>query len=107
LGGDAGERRRRVRLKRTVRITLTQVNDVTVARGGGQGWCPRCADSVAMLTPEQAALAAGVSTRHVFRWLEAGRLHFVETAGLSPLVCAASLPAAARGDAGPAAAGDE
>jgi hypothetical protein len=48
-----------------------------------------------MLTPEQAAEAAGVSTRHVFRWLEADRLHFVETASLSPLVCAASLPAAA------------
>jgi hypothetical protein len=85
-----------------------QVNDVTVAGRGESRWCPRCADFVAMLTPEQAAAVAGVSTRHVFRWLEADRLHFVETTGLSPLVCTASLPAtAARGDAGPAAAGDE
>jgi hypothetical protein len=85
-----------VRLKRRIRITLTQVNDVTLAGAGGpeSWWCPHCADFVAMLTPEQAAAAAGVSTRHVFRWLEADRLHFVETASLSPLVCAASLPAA-------------
>lgn len=55
-----------------------------------------------MLTPEQAALVARVSTRQVFRWLEAGRLHFVETASLSPLVCLASLPLA-----GTVVAGDE
>jgi hypothetical protein len=85
-----------VRLKRTIRITLTQVNEVRLVGAAlrESRWCPRCADFVEMLTPEQAAAVAGVSTRHVFRWLEADRLHFVETASLSPLVCLASLPLA-------------
>ena len=100
-----------MRLKRTVRITVTQVHRVSRAGVGRERrWCPRCADFVAMLTPEQAAAFAGVSTRHVFRWLEAGRLHFVETASPSPLVCLASLPEAAAGVAvskGLTAAGDE
>jgi len=101
-----------VRLKRTIRITLTQVHSVShVAAGGPQSrWCPRCADFVAMLTPEQAASLAGVSTRHVFRWLEADRLHFVETTSPSPLVCMASLPSAGGGSSGSkgvTAAGDE
>ena len=98
-----------MRLRRRFRITLTQVNDVTLAGTGGREswWCPRCADFVEMLTPEQAAAVAGVSTRHVFRWLEADRLHFVETASLSPLVCLASLPSAAGGADAAAVAGDE
>lgn len=106
-----------MRLKRTIRITLTQAHYVSHAAAGGpeSRWCPRCAAFVQMLTPEQAAALAGVSTRHVFRWLEADRLHFVETASPSPLVCLASLPeAAAGGGAGGAgghrgvtAAGDE
>ena len=102
-----------MRLKRTVRITLTQVHSVSRAGAGVREsrWCPRCADFVAMLTPEQAAELAGVSTRQVFRWLEADRLHFVETESPSPLVCMASLPAAAAGGAagpkGVTAAGDE
>lgn len=102
-----------MRLKRTIRITLTQVHSVSHAAAGGAAvsrWCPRCADFVAMLTPEQAAALAGVSTRLVFRWLEADRLHFVETTSPSPLVCLPSLPEAARGPAGSkgvTAAGDE
>lgn len=56
-------------------------------------WCARCGAFVAMLTPEEAAAVAGVKTRDIFRWLESERVHFVETANLSPLVCLASLPA--------------
>ncbi len=94
-----------MRLKRTIRITLTQVHSVSHA--AVSRWCPRCADFVAMLTPEQAAALAGVSTRHVFRWLEADRLHFVETTSPSPLVCLASLPMTAGDSKGVTAAGDE
>lgn len=49
-----------------------------------------------MLTPERAAEQACVSTRQIFRWLEADLLHFVETGGTWPLVCGPSLSALAR-----------
>lgn len=89
-------RRSAVRVKRKVRITVTQERIVSLrgAQVPGAAWCPGCAAVVAMLMPDQAAAIAGVSTRHIFRWLEANRLHFVETGNASPLVCLDSLPTA-------------
>ena len=101
-----------MRLRRKVRITLTEERVVSAiaggaadGAGGGQvvvAWCLRCATSAAMLTPEQAAAQAGVSARQIFRWLEAGLLHFVEADGPWPLVCRPSLFAAARRETGAA-----
>ena len=44
-----------------------------------------------MLNPEEASALAGVTTRHVYRLVEAGRVHFREAAGGSLLVCLGSL----------------
>jgi len=41
-------------------------------------WCPGCRRQVEMVTPEQAAQIAGVSTRTIYLWLESGAVHFVE-----------------------------
>jgi hypothetical protein len=46
-----------------------------------------------MVTPEQAAAVAKVSVRVIFRWLEAGAIHFIEGADSSLAVCLRSLPA--------------
>jgi hypothetical protein len=45
-----------------------------------------------MATPEVIAVLAGVSTRTVYRLLEAKRLHFIEGRDGTLLVCLASLP---------------
>jgi predicted site-specific integrase-resolvase len=45
-----------------------------------------------MLTPEQAAVFADVSLRTIFHWVEAGRVHYVETANANLAICLASLP---------------
>lgn len=42
-------------------------------------WCEECAAQVRMLRPEDAAVAAHVSVRTIYRWVEAGKLHFSET----------------------------
>jgi hypothetical protein len=92
-----------LRTKQKIRITVTQEKYVSL-RGAampGAAWCPRCAAFATMLTPDQAAALAGVSTRHIFRWLESDRLHFVETENPSPLVCLASLTVANEIDAQP------
>jgi len=59
--------------------------------------CEQCANSqAAMLAPEAAAVVAGVSLRTIFRWVELGRVHFLEQKDGTLLICPDSLP----GDSG-------
>jgi hypothetical protein len=92
------ERKKTLRVKQKVRITVTKEKYVSLVGATvlGAAWCPRCAAVTTMLTPDQAASVADVNTRQIFRWLEAGTLHCVETENPSPLVCLASLPCAAE-----------
>lgn len=54
-------------------------------------WCTACSSAVQSVTPQEAAALAGVRTRAIYRWVEAGQLHFIEMAEHSPLVCLDSL----------------
>ncbi len=45
-----------------------------------------------MFTPEEAAALAGINTRALYRLIEVGGLHFVETPAGSLLVCLSLLP---------------
>ena len=54
-------------------------------------WCGDCGERVPMLAADLAARIARVSARTIFRWVEAGRLHFKENEGGSLLICAISL----------------
>jgi excisionase family DNA binding protein len=40
-----------------------------------------------MFTPEEAAAMMKVSQRTIYRWVEAGRIHFRETENGNLLVC--------------------
>lgn len=53
--------------------------------------CLACSSAAEWVTPGQAAELAGVNTRSVYRWVEAERLHFTETAEQAPLICLNSL----------------
>jgi hypothetical protein len=55
-------------------------------------WCPGCSREVEMVTPNQAAQIAEVSTRTIYSWIEAGKLHFREVSDSPFLVCRSSLP---------------
>jgi excisionase family DNA binding protein len=50
-------------------------------------WCDACGARVRMLTPEEAATVSGVSTRTVYRRVEAGQIHFAETPEGTLLIC--------------------
>ena len=55
--------------------------------------CPECCSRPPVLiAPEEAAVMAGVGTRAVYRWVEAGAVHFAETPGGGLLICPDSLP---------------
>ncbi|PYT03996.1 MAG: hypothetical protein DMF60_16660 [Acidobacteria bacterium] len=53
--------------------------------------CPECAEKVLMISPEQAAMVTCTNVRAIYRGLESGRVHYVETPGGSLLVCPDSI----------------
>lgn len=81
------------RRRRTV--TTVETHEVWVIRRMGAAEihppCAECADQTTLLTPEEAARLSGLSLRAVFRRVEAGNCHFVETADGLLLVCPALL----------------
>jgi RNA polymerase sigma factor (sigma-70 family) len=54
-------------------------------------WCAGCAAVVSFTSPEDAAQITGGSRRDIYRAIEAGQLHFIETTDRSLRVCLASL----------------
>jgi hypothetical protein len=53
--------------------------------------CSACGDEVRMVTIDQAGILARVSSRNIYREVEAGMLHFIETTEGSLLICLNSL----------------
>ena len=54
------------------------------------GLCPECGDEVRLATVDQAAALVGKGSIEIYREIEAGRVHFMETGG-TLLVCSKSL----------------
>ncbi|HEX8843966.1 MAG TPA: hypothetical protein VF791_04955 [Pyrinomonadaceae bacterium] len=79
--------------KKRIEITV-ETERVLVIKCRGSNpvlWCEGCAKEVAMLTVDEAAIAARVSSRLIFQLAEAGRLHFVETPEGRLYICPDSL----------------
>ena len=65
-----------------------------VIRTRGQAvsaWCRECGEQVQMVGPEQAALVGQTTTRAIYRRVEAGEIHFTETARGELLICPQSM----------------
>jgi hypothetical protein len=54
-------------------------------------WCPACGERVHMIMTEAAAVLSDVDTRTIYRRVEAGALHFMETSDGLALVFLNSL----------------
>jgi excisionase family DNA binding protein len=57
-------------------------------------WCKGCGRRSEMITVDEAACSSRVSSRTIYRWVEAGKVHFIETGDGRLLVCHDSLPPA-------------
>ena len=80
-------------MKRRIEIT-TLTEQIFIRRPRPRSaiaWCTACAAEVRMATPEEAATLTGISRRTIYRWLEAGRMHFSEQPGEPLLICLDSL----------------
>jgi hypothetical protein len=80
-------------MKRKVQLTIEthQLLVISRTKGSTQGWCSECAGDVPWIKPEEAAVLAGVSPRTIYRRVEAGLVHFVESPEGWLLICLSSL----------------
>ncbi len=53
--------------------------------------CAACGAVVTMVSPEEAARLARVTVRSIYRWVEAARVHYIESPGGRLRICAESL----------------
>jgi len=79
-------------MSRRTEITIETHRRLIVRRFGGslKGWCNGCLAEVSLITPNEAAAVAGMSSRTIYQWIEDGKLHFNEELGVL-LICAESL----------------
>ena len=68
-------------MKKRTEIKIEIERSLIISRSEAEAlaWCAECAAHVRMLRPEDAAAVARVSVRTIYRWVEAGKLHFSET----------------------------
>jgi hypothetical protein len=82
-------------MRKTKRTEITIQTDrvllIKRRKGSVLGWCPSCAQQVEMVSPDEAAVIARVSSRTIYRWVEAEKLHFIETSQGTLLICIGSL----------------
>jgi hypothetical protein len=54
--------------------------------------CSECAAETVMIAPEEFARRCGIAPRLVYRRIEDGDIHFIETQTGALLICSSSLP---------------
>jgi hypothetical protein len=80
-------------IQRSIEITVEREFLAMVNQPGAAfiALCAVCGKDVLLLSPDAAALTAGTSPREVYRWLEAGQLHFQELPNGKVYLCSESL----------------
>lgn len=68
-------------MKQRAEITFEREETLILRQSGSylEEFCPRCQSNVRLLTPEILANLTALSEREVFRLIEEGRIHFVES----------------------------
>jgi hypothetical protein len=81
-------------MKRTEIIIETERLLMRNSRPSIAAWCPVCDVHVSMLTPSEFAQMQilNTTTRDIYRRLESGELHGIETPEGNVFICARSLP---------------
>ena len=78
-------------MKQTTQIEFELNETVAYSRRGErfENYCPLCKSLVEMATPQVAAALTRLTEREIYRRVEAGAAHFIETDRL--LICTRSL----------------
>jgi excisionase family DNA binding protein len=89
LGGSVRTRKTTEITIETKRLVVVNYSKVSVV-----SWCPRCSQQTKMITVDEAATVAGVSSRTIYRWADVDTLHFTETSEGRLLICLKSITGA-------------
>lgn len=84
-----------MRSRKRTEITL-KTRQILVVRSPSSKptfWCSECVEPSQMITPNEAAVLSDTGTRAIYRLIEDGGLHFVETRDGALLICLNSLMA--------------
>lgn len=81
-----------MKTQRRTELSIETQRHLVIRRGSSiRAWCADCGEAVMMVTPDQAAIVAIVSSRTIYRWVEAKKVHFAETPDGLLLICLNSL----------------
>lgn len=75
------------------RIEIVTVREQTYEFSKSSAGCSLCGSSAQMLPTSLAAIQSGIPQRTLFRWIESGDIHFVETPEGNIYFCLASVQA--------------
>jgi hypothetical protein len=80
-------------VKRTTRLTIEtqQVFVIRRRQVSHRALCKACGEAVNLVTADEAAALARISSRTIYRLIEAGKLHFTESSQEPLLICFNSL----------------
>jgi hypothetical protein len=80
-------------MKRRTEITIETERVLVISKRkfAARAWCKPCGKQVEMVTVDETARLARVSSRTVYRWVETDKLHFTETSDGGLLVCYESI----------------
>jgi hypothetical protein len=81
------------RKKKTTIVTFESRERTTIHRTRQllMSWCDQCSVEVLMVTPNEAALIVGTDARAIFREVESGQIHFIESGNGALLICKRSV----------------
>ena len=75
------------RRKTEITVESRELFVIASAVASNEAWCRECAEPARLFSPEQAAVYMGVSTRSIYRMVEAGEFHYTETVDAGLLIC--------------------
>lgn len=85
------------RRRKEERIEIHERLIVRTASGSLPALCEECAAGDAiLLSPEHASTLTGIPARSIYRWVEAGAIHYRETANGKLSVCVKTLLAVGK-----------
>lgn len=77
--------------RRTITVEIDRVVLISKRKSSPRSWCAACAAETRMVSADQAAAVARVSSRMIYRMVEDDRLHFTETPEGRLFICLNSL----------------